>query len=85
MPRSFLITKLQKRKDNDDVDEDRTASDDDEQVVDVSSRRLVDDVDLTTQVHGLSTDFENVAADISDRADERNSLTDFTGTSTTTV
>jgi len=85
MPRSFLITKLQKRKNNDNVDEDRTASDDDEQVVDVSSRRFVDDVDLTTQVHGLSTDFEDVAANISVRADEGNSLTDFIGTSTTAV
>lgn len=81
MPRSFLITKLQKWKDS-DVAEDEIAFDDDEEV-DVSTGCFVDDGDLTTPVPSLSTKLEDVV--VTGRAYDGNSLANFIGMSTKAI
>lgn len=82
MPRSFLITKLQKRK---DCEEDGlVATDDDGERVDVATRRCIDedDCDQSTRVHhpDVSTELHDVS--VTGEAGD-NSLTDFIGTLTT--
>jgi len=90
MPRSFLITKLQKWKDDEFAEDGMmSASDDgdDERIVGVGTRRRVDDDDndplTTTHVHRLTTQLQHAAADIaSATADDDNLSHDFVGTLT---
>ena len=81
MPRSFLITKLQKRK---DCEDGLVATDDDGERVDVATRRCIDedDCDQSTRVHhpAVSTELHDVS--VTGEAGD-NSLTDFIGTLTT--